>query len=443
MGKSTALTTLLKSIGPGLLFAGAAIGVSHLVQSTRAGAMFGLGLIGVVLVANLTKYPGLSFGSRYTNATGHSLLEGYRRQGRWTLVVFSVLTLGTMFTVAAAVTLVTAAIFNHLLLAFVAYLDQPSLSAMAGHMTLQVGAVALFIVVGVLLKTGGFGLLDRLIKVLLGTMAAMTLVATVMVLPDLDWGTFSLWLPPGVTEAAAIAFVVALAGWMPAPMDISVWSSLWALAKRDQTGHTPSPSETRVDFNLGFFLCVVLAICFVILGCVVMHQPGVEPAKGGIGMAKQILGLFTGTLGDWSLPVVGAASLAVMFSTTLTVMDAFPRVLVVLVDRLRGPESGQSAVQDFSRRGSYWIGFAVVVAGAIIMIQFFLKSLAQMVDLATTLSFVTTPILAWFNHRAMHSDDVDPAYRPSRAMTVFSWICLALLAAFALFYLWHRFLRGG
>ena len=28
----------LKSIGPGLLFAGAAIGVSHLVQSTRAGA---------------------------------------------------------------------------------------------------------------------------------------------------------------------------------------------------------------------------------------------------------------------------------------------------------------------------------------------------------------------------------------------------------------------
>ena len=31
----------LKSLGPGLLFAGAAIGVSHLVQSTRAGADFG------------------------------------------------------------------------------------------------------------------------------------------------------------------------------------------------------------------------------------------------------------------------------------------------------------------------------------------------------------------------------------------------------------------
>ena len=34
-----------KKLGPGLLFAGAAIGVSHLVQSTRAGADFGWGLL--------------------------------------------------------------------------------------------------------------------------------------------------------------------------------------------------------------------------------------------------------------------------------------------------------------------------------------------------------------------------------------------------------------
>jgi len=31
-------STLRSAIGPGLLMAGAAIGVSHLVQSTRAGA---------------------------------------------------------------------------------------------------------------------------------------------------------------------------------------------------------------------------------------------------------------------------------------------------------------------------------------------------------------------------------------------------------------------
>ena len=36
---------VIQKLGPGLLFAGAAIGVSHLVQSTRSGADFGFGLI--------------------------------------------------------------------------------------------------------------------------------------------------------------------------------------------------------------------------------------------------------------------------------------------------------------------------------------------------------------------------------------------------------------
>ena len=72
----------------------------------------------------------------------------------------------------------------------------------------------------------------------------------------------------------------------------------------------------------------------------------------------------------------------------------------------------------------------------------FLKNLAQMVDLATTLSFVTTPVLAFFNHRAMHADEVEEAYRPSKGMTLFSLGCVIALTLFSLFYLWHRFLRS-
>ena len=46
-------SNFLKSLGPGLLWAGAAIGVSHLVQSTRAGAGFGFALVWVVVLANV------------------------------------------------------------------------------------------------------------------------------------------------------------------------------------------------------------------------------------------------------------------------------------------------------------------------------------------------------------------------------------------------------
>ena len=36
------LKGILKTLGPGILYAGAAIGASHLVQSTRAGANYSL-----------------------------------------------------------------------------------------------------------------------------------------------------------------------------------------------------------------------------------------------------------------------------------------------------------------------------------------------------------------------------------------------------------------
>jgi len=58
--------TLKYALGPGLILAAAAIGVSHLVQSTRAGALYGFTLIGAIVIANLTKYPFLVFGPGYT-----------------------------------------------------------------------------------------------------------------------------------------------------------------------------------------------------------------------------------------------------------------------------------------------------------------------------------------------------------------------------------------
>jgi len=46
-----------KSLGPGILLAGAAIGGSHLLSSTTAGARFGFSLVGLILLTNLLKYP--------------------------------------------------------------------------------------------------------------------------------------------------------------------------------------------------------------------------------------------------------------------------------------------------------------------------------------------------------------------------------------------------
>ena len=77
-----------KTLGPGILFASTCIGVSHLVQSTRAGADYGFTLIWAIILANIFKYPFFEFASRYTNATGESILDGYYKKGKWILVLF-------------------------------------------------------------------------------------------------------------------------------------------------------------------------------------------------------------------------------------------------------------------------------------------------------------------------------------------------------------------
>ena len=98
----------LRAVGPGILFAGACIGVSHLVQSTRAGAGYGFDLLWAVALVLIFKYPFFQYAHRYTVATGECLLDGYRRLGGWALGLFMLVVVGSSFITLAAVTVVTA-----------------------------------------------------------------------------------------------------------------------------------------------------------------------------------------------------------------------------------------------------------------------------------------------------------------------------------------------
>ncbi|MCA9819523.1 MAG: divalent metal cation transporter, partial [Nitrosarchaeum sp.] len=97
------VSSFTKTAGPGILFASTAIGVSHLVQSTRAGADFGFLLLGFVVLALLMKYPFFEYGSRYANATQTSIIDGYQKLGKPVLWTYFLLTVASMFFVTGAV----------------------------------------------------------------------------------------------------------------------------------------------------------------------------------------------------------------------------------------------------------------------------------------------------------------------------------------------------
>ena len=423
VAEGTKTRSWYRVLGPGLLFAAAAVGVSHLVQSTRAGAQFGLGLVGLIVLANVVKYPAFRFGPHYAAATGVSLLDGYRRQGRWALVLYALLTVGTMFTVQAAVTFVTAAL---------------AIATLGLKASPVVVSTVLLAVCGLLLAAGSYRWLERITKVLVGVLTVATLAATVAALPRVDFATIRLVPGAGFWDVRSVAFVAALVGWMPSAIDVAVWQSLWTIernAGRDEN----SPNrlrDTLLDFHIGYFGTAALAICFVIMGAGVMHGSGASFSPSAGGFAAQVIGLYTQTLGAWARPIIGVSAFFVMFSTTLTVADGFPRALSVLVARFRGPEQeGDSG----GGRAGYLAAMALLMVGSLLVIGALLRSLKLLVDVATTLSFMTAPLLAWMNHRAITSAEVPAEGRPARWLRLMSGAAIAVLAAFAVAYVFVRY----
>jgi Mn2+/Fe2+ NRAMP family transporter len=416
---------LLKAIGPGIMYAGAAIGVSHLVQSTTAGARYGFGLVWAVIVVHLLKYPFFEFGHRYTAATGESLLVGYRRAGRWALIGYLLIALGLSIPTAAVLTIVTAGM--------AAQMVAVGLEAMTW-------AVILLACCAGVLASGGYPLLDRVMKVLMVFLAVGTVVAVVAAVghgraapPD--------FAAPGVWNVAGIAFLVTLMGWMPTPVDASAWPSLWMQERIKQTGHRPTLREALFDFKLGYVGSLVMAVMFLSLGALVMFGTGEEIADKGVAFAAQFVGMYTNALGAWSRPIVVTAAFITLFSTTLTVLDGYPRVLSAGC-RLVWPGAVGQRSSLPSGRLPYWAFMGVMMAGALLIFQYLTSIMRTLVDFATTLAFVSAPLFAYLNLHVISTAKLPEGAAPPRWLVALSWAGLVFLTCFSMIFLVVHFGYG-
>jgi len=409
-----------KALGPGLMWAAAAIGVSHLVQSTRAGADYGFQLVIVVLLANLFKYPFFQYGPRYAIATQSSLVEGYRKRGIWTVVLFLLLTLSTMFTIQAAVTSVTVGII---------------LSIFPIGLSYTQVTILLLLLCTVIVLIGHYKTLDLIIKFVIVILTLSTLVAV--------FAAFGKVQPSALAQAVPfewnlvnISFLVALVGWMPSAIDISVWSSLWTLAKIKQTNYRPTLKESLLDFNIGYIGTVFVSLAFLSLGALVMFNRGESFSDSGVQFSNQLFNLYTASIGKWSYFIIAVAALTTMFSTTLTVLDAYPRVLTPVMEVLFAANLSE---KQKTRLSYLWI--VLLGTGATLLIASFSTQMKLLVDIATSLSFITAPILAVLNLSAITGKEVPAEYRPGKAMMLLSWVGIVVLSAFAAYFLWIRFFQ--
>ena len=303
--------TLIQALGPGLLVACAAIGGSHLVWSTRAGALYGWELLGLLLLVNLLKYPFFLYGQKYTAATGESLLAGYRRQGMAYVWIFLVINVLTGVINIAGVSMLSAA------LALGFGLQGVSLPALT--VVIMAGCAALILL-------GHYRLLDTAAKAVIATLTITTLAALALAVargpvaaPD--------FAGPSPWTLASFGFLIMFMGWMPAPLDLSAWSSLWMFSREKQTGHFATVREASVDFHLGYAVAVGMAVVFLGLGALVMHGSGETFSASGIGFARQLVALYSTNIGAWSYGLILFAAFITMLSTSLTCVDGYPRAL--------------------------------------------------------------------------------------------------------------------
>jgi len=408
--------TLLKNLGPGLLFASMAIGTSHLVLSTKAGAQYGWLMVIPIILANVLKYPFFEFGIRYTNATGKSIIEGYNKRGKMYLWLYAIITLVTSIAGPAALCSITAGLFINLF-------------GIKG-ISLATVALCLFIVNSIILIIGKYKFLETTLKFLIPILFTALLATTLFVVNTGSVTAIANFNPPKFFDEFGILFLITLIGWMPTAVEASSWLSLWSVEKYKVDQNKPSLKEALYEFNTGYVLTAILAIFFLIIGCMTLYGSGTELSSNAITFADQVINLFTTHIGDWAYVFIAVSAFATMYSTCLTQHDAISRVSTDIIGLLVGEH------KKYREKKYYAIGIIIISIISIIVLYTLGANMGRILAVATATSFVLAPIVGYMNLKNVMSSDLSEAQRPKRGLQLLTYLGITFLSLLAFYYAW-------
>jgi len=404
---------LLKLLGPGVLMATAAVGGSHLVASTQAGAKFGWQLALLILAVNVLKYPFFRAGVSYTISTKQTLQQGYATMGKRYLVMALALNSVASVVNAAALLLFAASLLSY----FIPFDIAISLSA----------AIVLALILLIILA-GHFEGLDNIAKLIMGVLVIATVAVFFVALSNYNPAQTPA-NPPSPYTLATLGFLVVTMGWMPAPIEISSITSLWL---KRQCQHRAVTAKTALfDFNLGYGVTALLALLFLGLGALIVYGSGETLSTSGIGFSHQLISMYSSTIGSWSHWLIAMVAFLCIFGSALTVYDGYARVVA-------------EGISLLANRGKAWRDklvtpvLLVMAAVSFTIVMFFKSALLAMLGFAMTLAFITTPVFAWLNHKLVQKTELHPDAAPNKAVKILSIIGLIYLFGFLFVFIWWK-----
>ena len=404
------IKNIYKIFGPGILMATAAIGGSHLVSSTQAGALFGWSLAIFILLINFFKYPFFLANVQYTMATKKSLIEGYASLGNSWLWLFTILAVIAAVVNTAAVSMFAASLLGYFI---------------PIKLTINILSFIIIFACILILIAGKYNLLNNVSKIIMITLSIATVLAVVMaVTKDVNSALADDFISPSAWTIASLGFIVILTGWMPAPIEISSIGSIWLKNQIKQTNI--NAKNALLDFNVGFIVTAILALFFLALGALVLHGSAYE-FKDGIAFSHQLVTMYSTVIGDWSRLLIAFIAFACMFGTSITVIDGYGRAVAEAFSLIRKNRSASN------RSVAIWTIFISII-GFLIIIYF-----------AMILSFTTTPIFAFLNYKLVRSTKLPKELQNGMFLNILSICGLIFLFGFLILFIiyrWFPFLIG-
>ncbi|MBM6998566.1 divalent metal cation transporter [bacterium] len=399
--------TKLRALGPGILMATAAVGGSHIVSSTQAGAIYGWQLAILILLINLFKYPFFRFGTQYTAESGLNLIEGYATKGKVYLFVYFVLNVFSAIVNTAGTGILCAAILANIF------------PASWGLSISQITTMIVVFIWGMLLL-GGYRFLDGLSKWIMTALTIATVAAVIIALfthrayvPD--------FVQPSPWQLSALPFMVSLMGWMPAPIEISTLNSMWAVEKRKSV--KVSEKDAMFDFNVGYIGTAILAFFFLALGALIQYGNG-EPVKSAsAAYIAQFVSMYATALGSWARPLITVIAFLCIFGTVLTVIDGYSRANNEALRLLLGREEAP--------KHSLAVWMTVVAGAGLVIVFLFSGTVSTLLRFAMIASFITTPFFALLNYSLVSNKE----HKLHGWLKWLSIVGLVYLFGFALFFI--------
>ena len=140
---------------------------------------------------------------------------------------------------------------------------------------------------------------------------------------------------------------------------------------------------------------------------------------------------YTETIGGWSELIISISAFSVMFGTIIAVFDGYSRSITRVCDLLT---SKSEPISKPSWKKYVPIVLILATTSFVVLMQFGDK-IKELVDFATTISFVIAPVVAYFNIKLVSAKYVGADVVPPLWLRALSYAGLAFLSGFAVIFI--------